>query len=95
MPLTYTTPKTVQPAKAGTEVHCAGVNVRTPKDGEATVTFYFEVYDGATKVHSQSVTVKAADLISGYSEGPATHANLKKIAYEEARKLFGAGGTVS
>jgi hypothetical protein len=96
LPLRYTTPKTVEPAKVGTEVHCAGVNIRTPKEGEeATVTFYFEVYEGALRVHSQPVTVKAADLIAGYAEGPATHASLKKIAYEEARKLFGAGGTVS
>lgn len=98
MPLTFDTPQTVEPAKAATEVHCVGVNIRLPR-GEAPVcTFYYEALDAdGNVVERRPLHVPAADLAAKYGEAYTdTYATLKATAYQEAvdSGLFPTGTVV-
>lgn len=93
MPLVYTTPKEVAPAKTGTKVWCVGVNIRQPRMGSATITYYYEAVDAAGNVvETRPLTVTVAQIQAEKPTAFATVYGILKIdAYERAQTVFPSG----
>ena len=86
MPLTYPAPATVKPAVAATSVYCVGVNIRMPRVGPQTITYYYEAVDALGKVVDQRpVTVPLSQMsIEKPAAFNSVHTVLKTDAYERA-----------
>ena len=57
MPRRYPTPQPVRLAVLASEIHLVGINVRIPRTGPATVSYYYEAVDDAKgTVESRSYT---------------------------------------
>ena len=99
MPITYTSAKNIKPAQQALEIHCVGINIRVPREGEgdSTVTYYFEALDASGNLVSEApVTVPVSQVAA---EKPADFATvngiLKTDAYERARTLYPTGGSIT
>ena len=96
MPLTYTTDKPVGTAPLARAVDCVGIQIRMPRKGERTVTFYFESTD------SQGNLVEARPLHVPINDPELTsdpdyarlYSALKRIAYKLAPKAGYPTGVV-
>ncbi len=87
MPLTYSTDKTVEPAKKARMVQTTGINIRLPLEGAQTVSFYYASLEaaGGIVVPNVPVSVPLADLAAKYpTQFQTVHDILKAVAYQEA-----------
>lgn len=96
MPMTYDTPQTIEEPKAVSEIHCVGLNIRLPRGGEATVTYYFEAVDAdGNVIDHRPLTIPIAQIAvekpDMYSD---VYGQLKKDAYERAQVIYPKGGVV-
>lgn len=82
MPLRYPRPTTIRPPVQGSEVHCIGINIRLPRAGVQTVTYYYEVLDDAGRiVDTQSTTVPMPTLVTAK---PGDFTTLQRILKDDA-----------
>ena len=100
MPLKFSAPKDILDAPKAATISCTGINIRlgtataSGRVGEQTVTFYVAAFDAQdVLIHTEPIHVPLESLKTD-KDFSAVYAALKRIAYAQAVKRFGAG-TVS
>jgi len=91
MPQKWTKPTEVEPPRTAVENYCVGVKIRLPREGDRTVTFYYEALDADGRlVEQRPVHVPLSDLAS-HPSFQTVYDALKAVAYANSPW---SGGTV-
>lgn len=93
MPLTYNTPPVVTPAITAAKTVCVGVNIRMPREGTHTITYYFEDLDVTGAVVAKwNIDVPLADIKAVKpAKFNTVFGEIQADAYERAQAKRGAG----
>lgn len=98
MPIQYDTAQPVEEPKTANEVHITGCNIRVPRDGDKSASWYLEAVDAdGSVVDRKPMHLTLEELQTKYpNEFAAVYSAIKTIGYAEAqeRGLF-PEGTVS